>query len=264
MALDNLRGGTKRVVEETAPLNNLRGGTKRVVIVDGGGGSSYTAGTGIDITSGVVSVTAPTLTNTAGADSSLSISNVGSSQYITMSVNVGEGAKVSQSNGVAIGASADVRGAGGVAIGQQAYVTNGNNGGVAIGRSAFIGAANAIQLDASNSSSYQQNNDANTFKVANANGNFEIMSADGTVPTARLTKVNTTATLVVADWSSNTQTVTVSGVKAGSVVFVSPAPASASDYASAGILCTAQAADSLTFTATTTPSVAIVVNIVCL
>lgn len=42
MALDNLRGGTKRVVEETAPLNNLRGGTKRVVIVDGGGGSAGT------------------------------------------------------------------------------------------------------------------------------------------------------------------------------------------------------------------------------
>ena len=37
MALDNLRGGTKRVVEENTPLNNLRGGTKRVVIVDGGG-----------------------------------------------------------------------------------------------------------------------------------------------------------------------------------------------------------------------------------
>jgi hypothetical protein len=68
----------------------------------------------------------------------------------------------------------------------------------------------------------------------------------------------------VADWSSNTQTVTVSGVKADSVVFVSPAPASASDYASAGILCTAQAADSLTFTCTTTPSNAITVNVVCM
>ena len=108
------------------------------------------------------------------------------------------------------------------------------------------------------------NSDANTFKVANGNGNFEIMSADGTIPTARLTKVNTTATLAVADWSSNTQTVTVSGVKADSVVFVSPAPASASDYASAGILCTAQAADSLTFTCTTTPTNAITVNVVCM
>lgn len=39
MALDNLRGGTKRVVEENTPLNNLRGGTKRVVIV--GGSADY-------------------------------------------------------------------------------------------------------------------------------------------------------------------------------------------------------------------------------
>lgn len=76
--------------------------------------------------------------------------------------------------------------------------------------------------------------------------------------------VNTTATLAVADWSSNTQTVSVSGVKADSVVFVSPAPASASDYASAGILCTAQAANSLTFTCTTTPTNAITVNVVCM
>ena len=92
--------------------------------------------------------------------------------------------------------------------------------------------------------------------------------ADIAVPTTGGTMavigVNTTATLAVADWSSNTQTVTVSGVKADSVVFVSPAPASASDYASAGILCTSQSAGTLTFTATTTPSVAIVVNIVCL
>lgn len=78
------------------------------------------------------------------------------------------------------------------------------------------------------------------------------------------TKVNTTATLAVADWSSSTQTVTVSGVTADSVVFVSPAPASASDYASAGILCTAQAANSLTFTCTTTPTNAITVNVICM
>lgn len=92
--------------------------------------------------------------------------------------------------------------------------------------------------------------------------------ADIAVPTTGGTMavigVNTTATLAVADWSSNTQTVSVSGVKADSVVFVSPAPASASDYASAGILCTAQAANSLTFTCTTTPTNAITVNVVCM
>ena len=68
--------------------------------------------------------------------------------------------------------------------------------------------------------------------------------------------------LTVAGWSSNTQTVTVTGVTATNTVFVSPAPASASDYASAGIICTAQGTDSLTFTCTTVPSNAITVNVV--
>lgn len=152
--------------------------------------------------------------------------------------------------GVATGSYSTCIGPSGKASGTQSITIGAINYGATATRAIQIG-------DGTNS-------DANTFKVANANGNFEIMSADGTVPTDRLTKVNTTATLAVADWSSNTQTVTVSGVKADSVVFVSPAPASASDYASAGILCTAQAADSLTFTCTTTPTNAITVNVVCM
>ena len=69
-------------------------------------------------------------------------------------------------------------------------------------------------------------------------------------------------TLAAADWSNNTQSVTVSGVTASNVVIISPAPASAADYAAAGIICTAQSTDSLTFTCTTTPSNDIVVNVV--
>lgn len=68
--------------------------------------------------------------------------------------------------------------------------------------------------------------------------------------------------LTVAGWSSNTQTVTVTGVTATNTVFVSPAPESAADYAAAGIVCTAQAVDSLTFTCTTVPTNAITVNVV--
>lgn len=86
------------------------------------------------------------------------------------------------------------------------------------------------------------------------------------VPTAQeigaAVKTNKTATLAVADWSNKTQTVTVSGVTATNTVFVSPAPASAADYASAGIICTAQGTDSLTFTCTTTPTSAITANVV--
>ena len=72
----------------------------------------------------------------------------------------------------------------------------------------------------------------------------------------------TMPTLAVADWSSNTQTVNVTGVTASNIVFVSPAPASASDYAAAGIVCTAQGAGTLTFTCDTVPSNAITVNVI--
>lgn len=203
------------------------------------------------------------LQNTAIGTDSLTI--LGTAATAQNAINIGIGSSANRSStaighnaaatarGVALGASATISGVGPDTLSCP----------IAIGYQASATAAGAIQIGR-NGNNAATNSDANTFKVGNANGNFEIMSADGTVPTARLTKVNTTATLAVADWSSKTQTVTVSGVKADSVVFVSPAPASASDYASAGILCTSQSADSLTFTATTTPSVAIDVNIVCL
>lgn len=66
--------------------------------------------------------------------------------------------------------------------------------------------------------------------------------------------VNTTVTLAAADWSAGTQTVTVNGITATSVVWVSPDPSDQADYVAGGILCTAQAANSLTFTASTTPT----------
>lgn len=203
-----------------------------------------------------------------GADSLSILGNaISSTNSIVLGKYAGK-ATGSATSGVYIGT-----GAGNIGSSLNASVFIGSNTGaltgaqsasycIAIGSDAHTTTNNSIQLNVSGSA--KTNSDTNTFKVANTNGNFEIMSADGTVPTARLTKVNTTATLAVADWSSSTQTVTVSGVKADSVVFVSPAPASASDYASAGILCTAQAADSLTFTCTTTPTSAITVNVVCM
>jgi len=133
---------------------------------------------------------------------------------------------------------------------------------LAIGPMTQAKANGAIQLGSTGTQT--PNSDANTFKVANLNGNFEMMSADGTIPTARLTKVNTTVTLASADWSGGSQTVTVTGMTTTGVVLVSPDPTDQSAYTSAGILCTAQAADSLTFTATTTPTGDIDVNVVCL
>ena len=172
-------------------------------------------------------------------------------------VMVGFAARVSHSNSnyntlVGCGAiTGDSNYSRNIAIGWS--VTASAQKAIVIGTNAAVTADYAIQLGNRNYD-VAINSDANTFKVANNNGNYEMMSADGTIPTARLTKVNSTITLAAADWSSNTQTVTVTGMTATGVVLVSPDPTDQAAYTSAGILCTAQAADSLTFTCSTTPT----------
>ena len=221
-----------------------------------GGGSSYTAGTGIDITSGVISVKPEVVINN-------------NTTYPRYNIAIADGTTAS-SNGVAIGYNAQTTG--GASVGQTCSSLNGfaggsnckstASGGIALGKFCGVTATNAIQIGSF--TQLTNNSDANTFKVGNANGNFEMMSADGTIPTARLTKVNSTITLTAADWSSNTQTVTVTGMTATGVVLVSPDPTDQSAYTSAGIICTTQAADSLTFTCSTTPSADIDVVVVML
>lgn len=74
-----------------------------------------------------------------------------------------------------------------------------------------------------------------------------------------------TVTLTAAGWSSNTQTVTVSGVLADeSAQLIQPMPAIASQaaYYAAGILCTNQAANSLTFTCQEAPTSDLTVYVV--
>ena len=70
--------------------------------------------------------------------------------------------------------------------------------------------------------------------------------------------------LASGSWSSNKQTVNVSGVTASNIVIVTPAPASLSAYGEAGVYCSAQAAGKLTFTCTDIPSVALDVNVIIL
>ena len=74
-----------------------------------------------------------------------------------------------------------------------------------------------------------------------------------------------TVTLTTSGWSSNTQTVTVSGVSADETAqLIMPVPALASQtaYYEAGILVTGQAANSLTFTCQTAPTENITVYVV--
>lgn len=205
-SIDNMRGGAQRVIQENT-INNMRGSTIRVIVA--GGGSSYTAGTGIDITSGVISVTSPTLQNTATDTDSVGLIGTTNSSN---SVVIGKNAQVNWNSGIAIGNGAIAQGiaigygakstsdyGNSVAIGnsvetktQQSIAIGGhssdnyNKKGIAIGYFCKTDAAGAIQLGwGTNSSNYATNSDANTVKISNANGNFEIMSADGTIPAAR-------------------------------------------------------------------------------
>lgn len=73
----------------------------------------------------------------------------------------------------------------------------------------------------------------------------------------------TTATLSTT-WSSKQQSVTVSGVTTSNTVIVTPAPASYNMYCECGVYCSAQAANSLTFTCDEVPTSSLTVNIVIL
>lgn len=69
-----------------------------------------------------------------------------------------------------------------VVVGAASYANQDN--GVALGYWAGVTGIGSILINASGSS--QTNSDANTFKVANANGNFEMMNANGNLPADRL------------------------------------------------------------------------------
>lgn len=76
---------------------------------------------------------------------------------------------------------------------------------------------------------------------------------------------STTVTLTAAGWSNNAQTVTVSGVSAtetAQLIQPMPAMASQSAYYEAGVLCSGQAANSLTFTCQNVPTEDLTVYVV--
>lgn len=70
-------------------------------------------------------------------------------------------------------------------------------------------------------------------------------------------------TLASASWSSNTQTIPVTGVTATNNVVVSPSGRDSTEaWADGEVLCTSQGSNALTFTCTTTPTEDITVSVV--
>lgn len=190
-------------------------------------------------------------------------------------VCIGSNASVNGSffRSVAIGYSAETDGGLCVAIGSEArtYTAgSGKNRSIALGSKAEVGDSSHTTVTCAMQFGQGKNLESGTvcFGLSADNGstwtNYKVLDSDGTIPTDRLTKVNSTVTLAAADWSSNTQTVNVTGMTATGVVMVSPDPTDQSAYTSAGILCTAQAAGTLTFTCDTVPSGDIDVNVVML
>lgn len=70
--------------------------------------------------------------------------------------------------------------------------------------------------------------------------------------------------LPVSGWSSNAQTVNVTGVTANSTIIVTAAPASYEHYNECGVRCSAQADGNLTFTCTDVPTSAVTANVLIL
>ena len=138
---------------------------------------TYTAGTGIDITNDTISVTSPTLTNEATGNQSLGILSAGSgANYSTC---IGYASSAAQF-ACAVGRYATATGQNSVSVGGGNATSSFS---ICLGQGQAR-AQGAIQIGSANTQ--PQNFDANTVKIANANGNFEIMSADGTIPEARL------------------------------------------------------------------------------
>lgn len=187
-----------------------------VSVQAGGGGSSYTAGTGIDITSGVISVAAPTLQNTATGTSSITIG--GTPQALGYRVNIGVAsdgacavgyqasgvcsfgyrATASLSNAAAFGSDANASGAYATAIGCDSQATG--NTSIALGRNAKATAQCAYMIGP------WTNSTANTLKVGFSSASYELLSSDGTIPAARH------ASLPAADGTYVLKLVIASGV----------------------------------------------------
>ena len=259
------------------------------VSVQAGGGSSLPSQTGNSgkflTTNGTDAswATISALQNVATGTDSISI--LGPAATANYAINMGLYSGAKQVGCTAIGIAANAGGTTSSDVNASAYGMYSSatkSASIAVGYQASATAAGAAQIGTGTNST------ANTLQFKD----YPLVNSDGTIPTDRFTTTPsadgtyvptltissgvatrswaapsgggataTTATLATANWSSNSQTVSVTGVTASNVVYVMAAPASAAEYAAAGVQCTAQASGTLTFTCTTTPSSALTVNI---
>lgn len=120
-------------------------------------------------------------------------------------------------------------------------------------------------INADNLNKIEQGIFDNDAGITAANGRIDTTNSNVTALTTEVGKKTVSyaiqVTLTSAGWSNSTQTVSATHVTATNSVVIAPIPAQQDSYSSAGILCTEQAAGTLTFTCTSDPSDDIVVNI---
>jgi hypothetical protein len=143
-----------------------------------GGGSIYTAGTGIDITNDVISVADPVLKNTATGNTSLTI---GSSYPTSAStaINIGELSQAVGNLGTAVGYYSYAQSQG-TALGYRA--TANTTASVAVGTQAYANGTGSIQIGkGTNSNNY-------SLSVGFNNGNnYQLLDGTtGLIPDARI------------------------------------------------------------------------------
>lgn len=129
---------------------------KQLDVQPSSGGGSYTAGNGISIdANNEISVADPVLVNRATG---------------TNSVAIGASSGATVANATCVGVWSGSVGAGGVAIGSNAYADT----------------SGSVIINSNPSGNRAGNQDSNTFRWQNANGNYMLFAADGTIPEARL------------------------------------------------------------------------------
>lgn len=121
------------------------------------------------------------LVNNTDYDTSVGI---GSKATSYNAVAIGTGIQRITNNSVTIGYKADTNTTTSVAIGVYTYAANHS---LALGSRMSASAEHSIQIGSSSTNVI--NTDPNTFKVYNGVDNYEIMSADGTIPADRMSAV---------------------------------------------------------------------------
>lgn len=109
--------------------------------------------------------------------------------------------------------------------------------------------------------------DFSGFSIANGNWSapseknccIAVFHEDGTL--VRGSKIANSVTLDAKKWNNNSQTVTLTGMTSSKSIVVAPDPGSHTAYGEAGVYCSAQGSNNLTFKCTDVPANNLTVNV---